>query len=147
MFCDHSLTLREMTDNLPTSGHFWTPPASFRVNYEISKQIRNMEESIRHLVQDYDGKKVSTGLWYFVNSSSFIRLEEKSICNNHKKPDAQPRQLFQRQSYTEYKVLCFHLWNYKHCFASDSCNESWVQQLIGLDSCLSFNSSRFSDCL
>ena len=25
------MTLREMTDNVPTSGHFWTPPASFRV--------------------------------------------------------------------------------------------------------------------
>ena len=31
-FCDHSMTLRETTDNLPASGHFWTPPASFRVN-------------------------------------------------------------------------------------------------------------------
>ena len=28
-FCDHSMTLREMTDNLPTTVHFWTPPASF----------------------------------------------------------------------------------------------------------------------
>ena len=27
-----SLTLREMTVNLLTTGHFWTPPASFRVN-------------------------------------------------------------------------------------------------------------------
>ena len=26
IFCDHSMTLREMTDNLPASGHFWTPP-------------------------------------------------------------------------------------------------------------------------
>ena len=25
-FCDHSMTLREMTDNLLTTGHFWTPP-------------------------------------------------------------------------------------------------------------------------
>jgi hypothetical protein len=25
------MTLREMTDNLLTSGHFWPPPASFRV--------------------------------------------------------------------------------------------------------------------
>ena len=31
-FCDHSMTLREMTDNLLTTGHFWTTPASFRVN-------------------------------------------------------------------------------------------------------------------
>ena len=31
IFCDHSMTLREMTDNLPASVHFWTPPASFRV--------------------------------------------------------------------------------------------------------------------
>ena len=26
IFCDHSMTLREMTDNLLTVGHFWTPP-------------------------------------------------------------------------------------------------------------------------
>ena len=25
-FCDHSMTLREMTDNLLSSSHFWTPP-------------------------------------------------------------------------------------------------------------------------
>ena len=44
IFYDHSMTLREMTDNLPTSCHFWTPgPASFRVNYHrmkfLSKRI------------------------------------------------------------------------------------------------------------
>ena len=32
IFCDHNMTLREMTNNLMTSGHFWTPPATFRVN-------------------------------------------------------------------------------------------------------------------
>ena len=25
-FCDHSIPLREMTDNLQTTGHLWTPP-------------------------------------------------------------------------------------------------------------------------
>jgi hypothetical protein len=30
-FCDHCITLRETTDNLLTTGHFWTTPASFRV--------------------------------------------------------------------------------------------------------------------
>ena len=35
IFCDHSMTLREMTDNLLASGHFWTPPASFRVKATI----------------------------------------------------------------------------------------------------------------
>ena len=30
-FCDHSITLRGMTDNLLTTGHFWTTSASFRV--------------------------------------------------------------------------------------------------------------------
>ena len=31
-FCDHSMTLRETTDYFLTTGHFWTPPASLRVN-------------------------------------------------------------------------------------------------------------------
>ena len=41
IFCDHSMTLREMTDNLPASGHFWTPPASFRVkrNFAVERLI------------------------------------------------------------------------------------------------------------
>ena len=34
-FCDHSMTMWEMTDILLTSGSFWTPPASFRVKREL----------------------------------------------------------------------------------------------------------------
>ena len=37
-FCDHSMTLREMTDNLLTTGHFWPPPpVFFRVNQTSNK--------------------------------------------------------------------------------------------------------------
>ena len=37
-FCDHSMTLREMTNNLLTTGHFWTTPASLRVNILLHTQ-------------------------------------------------------------------------------------------------------------
>ena len=43
-FCDHSMTLREMTDNLLTNGHFWTPPASFRVNLTKLVEIIQQKE-------------------------------------------------------------------------------------------------------
>ena len=33
-FCDHSTILWEMAGDLLTSGHFWTPPASFRVKIQ-----------------------------------------------------------------------------------------------------------------
>jgi hypothetical protein len=47
IFCEQSMTMREMIDNLLTSGHFWTPPASFRVNnaFDIMAKIVN-ENSI-----------------------------------------------------------------------------------------------------
>ena len=32
IFCDHSKTMWEMTDILLTSGSFWPPSASFRIN-------------------------------------------------------------------------------------------------------------------
>ena len=37
-FCDHSIILREMAANRKPTGHFWTTPASFRVNEMVDKR-------------------------------------------------------------------------------------------------------------
>ena len=40
-FCDYSMTLREMTDILLTSGHFWTPPPPHRLGLKKVSQTEN----------------------------------------------------------------------------------------------------------
>ena len=53
IFCDHSMTLREMTDNLPASGHFWTPPASFRVkNYQSNRKFQILLFFVKNSIID-----------------------------------------------------------------------------------------------
>ena len=40
-FCDHSMILWEMAANPKPTGHFWTPPASFRVNITKTPRVKN----------------------------------------------------------------------------------------------------------
>ena len=50
-FCDHSMTLREMTDDLLTSGHFCPPPASFRVKRHINAFLQSFVQQMTSMCQ------------------------------------------------------------------------------------------------
>ena len=74
-FCDQSMTLREMTNNLLTTGHFWPTPQPLELTGEhllysepfSNKQFANLllnrlQTTLQYLNKDYFQNKLQNGI-------------------------------------------------------------------------------------